>query len=405
MNNKKNNPKRIVYLDNASATKLDKNVLNKIFSVFKKDYVNPSALYDLGLDLNIQIKEIKKHILNLFKSEIGEIIFTSGATESNNLAILGFLNALPKKKNFLPHIIISNIEHSSILELCKKLENDKKIELTLLPVEENGILNSNLLRKNLKENTVLVSVMYVNNEIGTIQPLKEITKEIRHYRKHNETIFPILHSDITQALNYLEINFGTLGIDMASFNSAKIYGPKGIGILYKRKNLKLNPIIIGGNQESGLRAGTENFPLIIGLYESVLATLKIRDKEVKRLVPLQKYFIQKLKKVFEKYKIKFTLNGDLEKRIPNNINITISNIPSDLILIELANYGIYISEKSACKSGEKKNSYVIEALNKDTNSTFNSLRFSLGRETTKEDLNYVISILDKVLKKLHKWYN
>lgn len=404
MKNTQKSKNKIVYLDNASATPIDKDVLFKIQNAFKEHYANPNSLHDLGEKIKNHIKEIKKNILRFLKSENGEIIFTSGATESNNLAILGILASLEKEINFTPHIVISNIEHASVLELCKNLEKNKKIQLSLLPVENNGIINTDILKKYLKKNTVLVSVMHVNNEIGTIQPIKEIAKQIRHFRKINNSIFPFFHSDITQAVNYLDINLMHLGIDMASFNSAKIYGPKGVGVLYKNKNIKLSPLFYGGEQEYGLRPGTENYPLIVGLYESLIKTLKIKDKEVKRLLVLQKYFIDKLKKVFKKYNVDLVLNGDSVLRIPNNINILNSNIPSDLLLIELSNYGIFVSEKSACKSGDKKNSHVIEAIEENKKQILNSLRFSLGRDTKKEDLNYVISTIERILKKLNKWY-
>lgn len=409
-NKLKNNKKQIsnkyfVYLDNASATSIDKNILSKMLKAFKDNFANPSSLHKKGEFIKNSIFEIRSNILKILNGQNGEIIFTSGATESNNLAILGIIENYKKQNKNLPHIIISSIEHSSIIELCKDLELNKKIELTILPVSNEGIVDLNILKKSIKKNTLLVSVMYANNEIGVVEPLNEIIKIIRHFRKRNNSVFPFLHSDITQALNYKEINLISLGVDMVSFNAAKIYGPKGIGVLYKRRNIEINSIMKGGEQEFGYRPGTENYPLILGLNEALIQTISLRDSENKRLKVLQKYFINKISNLLKKHKIDFRINGSLEERLPNNINITIDKIPSDLLLLELSQYDIYVSEKSACKSNEKKNSYVLEALYGESKESINSLRFSLGRDTKKEDLDYVISILDKVLKKLYIWYN
>ena len=332
-----------------------------------------------------------------------------------------------------------------MLEVCKFLEKTKQAEVTYVPVETNGIVDPKKIKKAIKENTILVSVMYANNEIGTIQPIMEIAKEIRHFRKtkHLENFraglgpsrgpekillgasflsFPIFHTDATQAINYLPIKVEKLGVDLMSFNGAKIYGPKGVGVLYVKRKTPISPIMFGGNQEFGLRPGTENVAGVIALKDALQVVEKIKEKEVKRLTKLRDYFIKKLYNLknqnskfsrvlgldpdqLENFSFDFSINGDLKNRLPNNINITISKIPSDLLVLELSARGIYISEKSACKSGDGKASGVIKAINPNGNENDGSLRFSLGRQTTKADIDYTIKSLFEILKKLKKWYD
>ncbi|MEK7572290.1 MAG: cysteine desulfurase family protein [Patescibacteria group bacterium] len=389
-------------MDYASATPIDKTVISKMINVMKENFANPSALHDAGVKVKKILETTRKNVAEILNAHKDEIIFTSGATESNNLAILGiiekFQGAFP-----IPHIVTTNIEHSSVLEVCKHLEKMKQAEITYVPVEKNGIVDPKKIKKAIKINTVLVSVMYANNEIGTIQPIQEIAKEIRHLKKGKDNSLPFFHTDATQAVNYLPIKVEKLGIDLMSFNSAKIYGPKGIGVLYVKRNTLIKKIIFGGNQEFNLRPGTENVVSVIGLAEALKITEKIKEKEVIRLTELRDYFIDKLMSKMP-FGIKIGINGDFKNRLPNNINITIPKIPSDLLVVELSAKGIYVSEKSACKSGNKSGSYV-----RDTVSSFgkksNSLRISLGRQTTKKDIDYVLNILSKILTKLKKWYN
>lgn len=346
----------------------------------------------------------------------------------------------------VPHIVTTNIEHASVLEVCKYLEKTKQIEVTYVPVEENGIVDPEKIKKSLRPNTIFVSVMYANNEIGSIQPIREIAKEIRHYRKQeaeriNEKrsdiknlersdlgIFPVFHTDATQAINYLPINVEKLGIDLLSFNGSKIYGPSGVGALYVKRQTPITSIIFGGDQEFGLRPGTENIVGIVGLAKALKVVEQIKDKETKRLIKLRDYFIKKMSRLsldtthspkpglgelpLNLVSGKVILNGDLENRLPNNINITIPKIPSDLLVIELSAHGIMASVKSACKSGDEKASHVIQAIreaqlgellvNKEIDG---SIRFSLGRQTTKDDIDYTLKALSQILTKLKRWYN
>jgi cysteine desulfurase len=282
-------------------------------------------------------------------------------------------------------------------------------------IEANGIIDPKKLKKEIKKNTILISVMYANNEIGTIQPIKEIAKEIRHWKKGREATFsgprtsshskvaslPFFHIDAVQAANYLDLNVERLGVDMLTLSGSKIEGAGRVGVLYKRSSVFLANIFAGGDQELGLRPGTENLGDILKFSAALAFTQKIKEKESKRLSSLRDYFLNKLLKL--SFDIK--LNGNLKNRLPNNINITIPNIPSDLLVIELSAKGIMASAKSACKAGDGKMSHVIKAINPQAKEEDGSLRFSLGRNTTKSDIDYTVKALSEILFKLKKWYH
>jgi len=427
---------RKVYMDYASATPIDLSVLQKMNKILKENYANASSLHDLGRESKKILDQSRKDVADILGARADEIIFTSGATESNNLAILGMLENMSRtvldtkmsKTVFdmkIPHIVTTNIEHPSVLEVYKYLEKTGKAQVTYVGVEKNGIVDPQKIKKAIRGNTVLVSVMYANNEIGTIQPIKEIAKEIRHFKKTRDLVkfsrvlglgpdqlknflslsFPFFHTDATQAINYLPINVEKLGVDLMSFNAGKIYGPKGVGALYVKRNTPVDALQLGGGQEFGIRSGTENLAGIVGLTEALKLTEKIKEKEIKRLSQLHRYFIEKLSNSIEGLKV----NGDIENRLPNNINITIPKIPSDLLVIELSVKGIFVSEKSACQSGDRAGSHVLNAINNPKlckrNKENSSIRFSLGRQTKKEDIDCVITTLTQILKKLKKWYN
>jgi cysteine desulfurase len=399
---KSNKKNKIIYIDYAAS--ID---------------ANPSSVHALGLIAKKNLEDAHKEIALVLGARKEEIIFTSSGTESNNLAIQGVVYALKKDSTYLPHIITTNIEHPSVLETYKLLEKRGLVEISIVPVEKNGIVDPKKIKKEIKDNTVLVSVMYANNEIGTIQPIKEIAKEIRYFNKTNvkkthlgarQVIF---HTDAVQAVNYLDLNVEKLGVDLLSLSGSKIEGAGRVGVLYKKSTVKLANIFGGGDQEMGLRPGTENLPEILKFAKALKFTQKIKDKESKRLTILRDYFIKKLQ---EMPKTPFDIvskgvfgtpifNGDLQNRLPNNLNITFPNIPSDLLVIELSEKGIMASAKSACKSGEVGGSYVIKAICSKKGSDIGGVRFSLGRATTKKDIDYIVKSLSEILKKLKKWYN
>ena len=363
-----------------------------------------SSIHSLGVNSKKILEQAREDVAKILEARPSEITFTSGSTESNNLAIIGVLNATKEK---FPHIITTNIEHSSVLEICKHLEKIKQAKIAYVEVEASGIVNPKKIKQALRPDTVLVSVMYANSEIGAIQPLREIAREIRHYNKiHSKKI--IFHTDATQAINYLPIQVPKLGIDLMSMSSVKFYGPKGVGVLYVKKNTAIGKIMFGGNQQFNLRSGSYNLPGIVGLAEALKITEKLKNNEVIRLTKLQDYFIRK---ITSQTFTPLIINGGLINRLPNNINITIPKIPSDLLVIELSARGIMTSAKSACKSGDGKASHVITAIRTaergpNVGKEFSeSLRFSLGRQTTKANIDYTIRTLFKILLKLKKWYN
>lgn len=391
-----NKNKNFIFLDYASSTPIDFSVLSVMNKSFKEDFANPGSINEASLLTKNKLTKAREDISKIINCRKEEVVFTSGSTESNNLAILGVLFVY--KKNKIPHFITTEIEHPSVLEVFKFLEKNKKIEVSFVKVDKNGLVCPQDIKKEIKENTVLVSVMYANNEIGTIQPIREIAKEIRHWNKNNKNKV-LFHTDATQAINYLSINIEKLGVDMMSFNAHKIYGPKGVGVLFKKREIDFGKIMYGGSQEFDFRPGTENLPLVLGLAKALEITEKIKQKESERLVSLRDFFIKELKNKIPN----LLINGDLEKRLPNNINITIPNLPSDLLVVEFSASGVFISEKSACKSGEKGGSYVIKAISQTTEDV-PSLRFSLGRFTTKKDILYTIKVFSNILKKLSLWY-
>jgi cysteine desulfurase len=367
---------------------------------------NPSSIHALGVSAKQKLEHARKETAEVLGARSTEIIFTSGGTEGNNLAIQGIVFAY-QAKGFLPHIITTNIEHPSVLETCRLLEKRNLAEVSIVPVEENGIVDPRKIKKEIKDNTVLISVMYANNEIGTIQPIKEIAKEIRHFKKINKKENIFFHTDAVQAVSYLDLNVERLGVDMLTLSGSKIEGAGRVGVLYKRKSVPIINIMGGGDQEGGLRPGTENLEEILKFASALKVVQKIKDKEAIRLKKLRDYFLISLPK-----EAAFLVNGDLENRLPNNVNITFPQIPSDLLVIELSAKGIMASSKSACKSSSSEGSYVIKALHsarqdlaEKYDSEIGGLRFSLGHDTKKEDIDYTIKSLSQILTKIKKWYD
>ena len=425
-----------IYLDYASATPINKKVADLMFSHQSKFFANPSSIHKSGLEAHKVIEDARARIASLISAHKDEIIFTGSGSESDVLAIMGVVRSF--KNNAIPHIVTTVIEHPAVIEVCKMLEKNGEAEVTYVSPDENGIINPKDIRDALKENTVLVSVMYANNEIGTVQPIMEIAKTIRHFRKNNiygnkeagehgyfspekflelapsrslvspASLFPLFHTDACQAINYLPLeNIEKLGVDLLTFNSSKIYGPKGVGVLYKKRGVTLLPLCGGGGQEFGLRSGTENTAGIAGLALAFEQTLKMKAKESDRLIKIRDYGIKKLLALSKISGYEIILNGDKVNRLPNNINISVIGISSELLVVELDAKGIMVSAKSACKSDEPDESYVISALRKAQgvapNSTEGSLRISLGRQTKKSHIDSLVRTLNDILKKYSKW--
>ncbi len=348
----------------------------------------------------------RRFVASLLSAHPDEIIFTSGGTEGNNLAITGVIASYKLQatsyKIKIPHIITTNIEHSSVLEVCRYLEKTKQARVTYVPVGANGIVDPKEIKKALKKETILVSVMYANNEIGTIQPIREIAKAIRNFRKSNvkgqmsKVAFPLFHIDACQAAQYLDLHVDRLGVDLMTINSGKMYGPKGVGALYVKRSTPIAPILMGGGQEHGLRSGTEAVPQICAFAKAFEIARGMSDSESKRLSALRDFLIGRLQKDFPRA----TINGDLGARLPNNVNVSFPDFDSELLVIELDAAGIALSSKSACEHDNPDESYVLRAIGatKKGEKT-GSLRISMGRSTTKKDLTLLVSALQKIFKK------
>jgi len=390
--------------------------IRKIYLDYASSVVpNPSSIHELGVKEKLKLENSRKSVAGILGARAEEVIFTSGGTEGNNLAIQGLVFQINenrgrvgapgervKRRDFylaeVPHMVTINIEHPSVLETFKLLEKRNLATVTIIPVEPNGIVDPKKIKKALTKNTILVSVMYANNEIGTIQPIKEIAKEIRHYKKENKINNLFFHTDAVQAGNYLDINVEKLGVDLLTLSGSKIQGAGRVGVLYKKKNVPLASVYGGGDQEGGIRPGTENLGEILKFSDAFLKVRKNSEKESKRLEMLRNYFFDKLSK------LDFVINGDVKERLPNNINITVPKIPSDLLVIELSARGVMVSSKSACKSGSSEGSYVIEALRPNSDPEIGGLRFSLGFDTTKKEIDFTLKGLQEIISKLSSWY-
>lgn len=416
--NKKNikiNTKR-VYLDYASVTPIARDVLKVMYEASVRLFANPSSLYSEGVEAKNAVEDGRRKIGKFFGAHPDEIIFTSGGTESDNLAIMGTVEnyELQNTKNSkLPHIISTNIEHSAVMETLKYLEKSKRAEVTYVAVDKNGIVNPKEIKKAIKENTILITVMYANNEIGTTLPIVEIAKEIRHYKKQlriandelqiQNQIYPIFHTDASQAILLLDCNVQKLGVGMLTCNGGKIHGPRGIGLLYKKRGIEIGKQIYGGSQEFGLRAGTENLPAILGFAKAFEIVEKNKNKDFKKISEIQNYTYQKIIQNFPGV----ILNGELESRLPSNLNFSFPGIESELLVLELDALGICVSSKSACKSFDVDESYVLSALGTTLESQQNlaTIRLSFFSSTTKAEINYLISSLKKIFQKYEQVKN
>ena len=403
--------KRNIYLDYAATTPLAPEVLKEMLIYLKKEFGNPSSIYNLGQKAQEGLNKARERVANFLNCSISEIFFTSSATEANNLAIFGVVRA-SQKKGIKPHIITTQIEHHAVLEPCKELEK-QGIKVTYLPVDKQGLIRISDLEKAIKQNTVLVSVMYANNEIGTIQLIAEIGKliqKINSSSKSQASGFKIcFHSDAVQAVNYLDCDVKKLGVDLLTSSAHKIYGPKGVGALYVKEGIPILPIIYGGDQEARLRAGTENVAAIVGIGKAVEEIEKSKSKSMPRSET--KFLVrgQRIKKLRDKLingilkNIPGTkLNGSLKYRLPNNINVSIPGVEGESMVIALDQEGIAASTGSACSSRSLEPSHVLLALGLSQEQAHCSLRLTLGKYTNEKEINRVLKILPNIVKRLRK---
>jgi len=385
-----------IYLDYASTTPVSKEVIKTMLPYFDQFFGNPSAIYEEGRLAKKAIETARKQIADLLSAKPEEIIFTNGGTESINLAIFGIANFY-RFQFSQPEIIISSIEHPAVLESAQKLE---KLGFKIIKIEVNkkGMINLKQLENSLNKQTLLISIILANNEIGTIEPIKKIKKIVENFRFNNKTLFPIFHTDACQAGEYLDIKPKKLGVDLMSLNGGKIYGPKATGLLYKKEGIELEPIIFGGGQEKKYRSGTENVSGIVGLATALKLAQQEKEKESARLKKLRDYLINEVLQSIPKTFV----NGDLKNRLPNNAHFTILDVEGEALILKLDQCGIAVSTGSACHSKSLTPSHVLIAIGLPHEVIHGSLRVTLGRYTTKNDIDYFLKNLIKVVKELRQ---
>lgn len=442
--------KKRIYLDNAGATEIGERAKRALLEALDI-YGNPSGIHHEGARAGQLLDKARALCATVLNAHAYEIYFVSSGTESCNLSIMGVYEGRQQvtevrrqktedgqqitedrrqttddRQQTIPHMIVSAIEHPAVLEPIKKLERDGKVRVTYLPVYEDGIVKVNDLREALTDETILVSVMYANNEIGTIQPVKEIGRAIDEWKRENGktfTSYPYFHTDACQAANYCNLDVLRLKCHLMTVNSSKVYGPKGSALLYKREGIKINPISYGGGQERELRSGTENVAGAYAFGIVLTETQELKDKESARLRALRNETVEALKKeipsiifygAWDEYREQMTEDREqttdnrqmrlgyrlqAEHRLPNNINCRVPGISSEEMILRLDAKGFAVSHKSACASMETDGSYVVMALGATENDAQENIRISMGRATTKDDMKKLVEAMKEIQEK------
>ena len=405
-NNEKENNKEI-YLDHAATTYLDSRVFDVMKPYFSEEFGNPSSFNSVGMRAKETLSQCRKNVAKLLNAKSKEIIFTGSGTESVNLAIQGVArankkiikgNGVRKKEGTAGkkiicngHIITSQIEHHAVLDTCEYLEKEEGFDVTYLKPDKFGVVSAKQVKEALREDTILVTIMYANNEVGTINPISEISKVVKFTNPN--TVF---HTDACQAGGILDVNVEKLGVDLMTLNGSKLYGPKGTGMLYIRNGTKIKPLIFGGGQEFGIRSGTENLPGIVGFTKALDLAQENREAEVARLTKLRDKLVNDiLDNVSDT-----VLNGHSTKRLPNNANISFLNVEGESLLLHLNEQGICASSGSACTSKDLEPSHVLVAMGLPYELAHGSIRFTLGKRTIEEEIDKVISVLPEIVKTL-----
>ncbi len=375
---------KIRYFDHAATTPVRDEVIKEMIPYFGIDFGNPSTMYYLGRNAKKAINNARKQVARAINSKTREIYFTSCGSESDNLAIKGFVYANKDKGK---HIITSKIEHHAVLDTCKTLEK-QGFKVTYLNVDENGFISLEELINSINKDTILISIMFANNEIGTIEPIKEIGV----IAKKNNIVF---HTDAVQAIGNVKIDVQELNIDMLSLSGHKFYAPKGVGALYVKQGINFEKIQDGGEQEENKRAGTENVAEIVGLGKAIELIYNEYDEYNDKLKTFRDYFLEHVQNKIKNIKV----NGDLEKRLPGNVNISFDNISGGELLYKLDENGICASAGSACSTANPMPSHVLTAIGLDSKLAENTLRITFGKDNTLDDINYLIDTLNKIKSK------
>jgi cysteine desulfurase len=375
-----------IYFDNAATTAVDPAVLNAMLPYFSRKYGNPGSFHNKGKEAKDAVENARSHVARILNCKLKEVVFTGSGTESINLAIKGVAFANKSKGN---HIITSQIEHHAVLHTCEFLEKNG-FEVTYLKVDKFGLVNPKELEAAITDKTILVSIMYANNEIGTIEPIAEIGKICRQKKVY-------FHTDACQAVGFLDLKVSNLNVDLLTLNGSKVYGPKGVGILYLKEGIEIEPLIHGGGQEFSIRSGTENVPSIIGFAKALTIAQENAKKESDRLIKLRDELISSLLKI-----PKTRLNGHSTERLPNNVNISFLDVEGEAMLLYLNEKGVYASTGSACTSKSLETSHVLKAIGLPYEASHGSLRFSLGKHTTLGEIKYLLRIMPKIVETLRK---
>ena len=372
----------LMYFDHAATTPVKEEVLNEMIPYFEANYGNASSIYSIGRKSKNAIDVSREKVAKAIGCDVKEIYFTSCGSESDNLAIKGVARANKEKGN---HIITSQIEHPAVLNTCKKLENEG-FDITYLAVDENGFISLEDLKNAINEKTILISIMFANNEIGTIQPIKEIAE----IAKEAGVIF---HTDCVQAIGNVKIDVKEMGIDLLSMSAHKFYGPKGVGALYVKNGIDFENIQDGGHQERDKRAGTENVAGIVGLGKAIQIANNNLENYNSKLLKLRNYFVREITNKYENVKI----NGDLKKRLPGNINVSFPGIDGEELLLKLDSYNICASAGSACSSGLSSPSHVLKAIGLNDEYAGGSLRITFGEQNNIEQVKFLVDCIGRII--------
>jgi cysteine desulfurase len=375
---------RSVYLDHAATTPVHPEVVAAMLPYFTAEFGNASSVHHYGRKARMAVDQARATVAKAIGAEPQEIYFTSGGTEADNIAILGVAEALEQQGK---HIITSGIEHHAVLETCEYLEK-QGYQVTYIPVDQSGLLHVEDVVAAMRPDTILVTIMHANNEIGTIQPIAEIGAAAKERGI-------LMHTDAVQSMGNLPVDVNDLNVDLLSFSAHKIYGPKGSGALYVRRGTRLKPIVHGGSQERKLRPGTENVPGIIGLAKAVELAVQEREERQAHLLQLREKLIAGLTAVPD-----VTINGSLEHRLPGNVNISVKYVEGESLILSLDMKGIAVSSGSACTSGSLEPSHVLLCMGLNHMQAHGSLRMSLGRDNTEEDIDYVLQVFPEIVERL-----
>lgn len=374
-----------VYLDNAASSPISSEVYREMLNSFSNHYANANSLHSFGRETSLALEDARNKIAKAIGASSNEIFFTSGGTESNNWSIIGIAKANRDRGN---HIIVSEIEHHSVIEACKVLQNDG-FEISYVPVDNRGIIKYNELVKLIRPETVLISIMTANNIVGTIQPLYAISE----LAKSNNIFF---HTDAIQAVGEIDIDVKRLNIDSMSISAHKINGPKGIGAVYLRRGIRIEKFLVGGEQERNMRAGTLSVPVVVGFAKAIEIATKNMGENIRIKNQLKKYFFRKIKETIPNV----FLNGHSSQRLSGNLNLSFEGINGEALAVLLDEYGVAVSATTACESTTMYPSHVLLAMNLEPSRVFSAVRFSLSKENTEGELDFVVEKLSKAVKKL-----